>query len=297
MSEALALTWDVGKYQFQRKLGSFVQYFQINLPNNSYGVPLKIIDPLIIAEHMVDCDTTDELDDQFVMAAERSIEFEEGLPIIDGTPIWERFEGETLEYYTLFKSYREMLYEKGARSISNLGKTYAIEGRYLSALAKVYHWQLRCRAYDAFKEIQRSRKRLMDIESLEGKHAKAADTLMEQALTYLEGHPEQLNPKVAVQMIQVAMKAGRLALGLNADKPGSGDGNGGGTNITVNHNPGGTLESSVSVEIGDNGAAPSASDLSHFQSILHVLDKSGALDKAKIVDADFTVVEDDEVVT
>ena len=40
-----AILWDEGKYQFQRKLGNFVQYFQVNLPNNAYGVPLKLINP------------------------------------------------------------------------------------------------------------------------------------------------------------------------------------------------------------------------------------------------------------
>lgn len=289
MSNEIALTWDVGKFEFQRKLGNFVQYFQVNLPTNGYGVPMKIVDPLLLAEGILNAETTDDVPDTVVDRAIISVEFEEGLPIIDGTPIWERFDGEPLEYYKLFKEYREALYSVGSRAIAKLAAMFNIAGRNLNVLAKVYHWQLRCRAYDAHRAMERARKRQFEIEKLESKHMKAADTLLEQAMTYLEQHPEQMNPKVAVQMLQVAMKAGRLAVGLNAEKPGSTDS---GPNINIQQTASGAVgEMHTRVEV-EQDKQPGAQDVSQLQSILHILDKSGALDKARVVDADYSVIDD-----
>jgi hypothetical protein len=286
-----AVVWDEGKYTFQRKLGNFVQFFQVNLPTNTYGVPLQIVDPLTIAQNLLDCETTDDMPDHVVEAAVINVEIEEGVPIIDGLPLWERFDGEDVGYYKLFKEYREMLYVGGSRAIAKLAGTHNVSGKNLNALAKVYHWQLRCRAYDAYKKMEQARLRQFQVERLESKHSRAADVLLEQSLTYLENHPEQLNPKVAVQMLQVAMKAGRLAVGLNPDKPGS---EGGGTSININQTtsaPGGMASSSVNVGGNDK---PDAPDVSYLQSIMHNLDKNGALDKAKekVIDADFTEVDE-----
>lgn len=294
-SNAPALLWDSGKFEFQRKLGNFVQYFQVNLPANSYGVPLKLINPLAIAEHMLDCETTDDVPEHALNAAIMDIDIEEGIPVFEGLPIWERFDGELLEYYKLFKEYREMLYVSGSRAVSRLAGTHNVAGKNLNALAKVYHWQLRCRAYDHFKNMEMARKRQFEVERLEKKHHRVADTLLETSLKYLEDHPEQLNPKVAVQMLQLAMKAGRLSLGLNPDKPGTGDA-APSINIHQTSGAGTAHESTTTVEIGSKGGSNDKPDMSYLQSIVHILDKSGALDKAKheIIDAEYSEVDPHE---
>lgn len=288
MSTELTISWDNGKYEFQRKLGNFVQYFQVNLPTNGNGIPLRLVDPLLLGEHLLDCETTDDVDDVVVERAIRDIDFGDGLPIVDGVPIWERFDGEPIDYYKLFKEYREALYSTGSRAIAKLANQQAISGRNLNALAKVYHWQLRCRAYDMYMKNERERKRALAIEKLDKIHSAAADKMLEQGLKYLEDHPQQLSPKIAIQMIQLAMKAGRLALGLNAEKPGSGDAM---PNINIQQTAtgAGEVQSTISVnESQDNSA-----DLSNMQSILHILTQSGALDKAKIIDAEYTTVNED----
>lgn len=290
----LALVWDSGKFDFQRKLGNFVQYFQVNLPTNSYGVPLKLINPMPLAEHLLDCDTTDDMPESAVDHAITNIDFDEGIPTIDGLPMWERLDGELMDYYKLFKEYREMLYVRGSRALAKLGDQHKIEGRYLAALSKMYHWQLRCRAFDTYKRMEREAMRQREIEKLEHKHAEASALLLERGLQYLEDHPEQLNPKVAIQMVQVAMKAGRLAVGLNPDKPGIGS-ESSGTNISIHQSTGGSAdEMSTSVEVKGGGQEPQT-DTSYLQSIVHILDKSGALDKAKqkVIDADYTEVNEE----
>ena len=301
MSEtAPALVWDPGKYEFHRKLGNFVQYFQTDMPTNKHGVPLKLINPVVMAEHIVNCNSTDEIPDCVVEQATMEIEFDDGIPLVDGLPIWERLDGELYEYYKLFKEYREMLYIQGTRALSRLADTHNILGKNLSALSKVYHWQLRCKAYDAYKKMIHLRKRQFEIEKIESKHAKVAERLLKQSLDYLENHPEQLNPKLALQMIQVAMRAERLALGLNPDKPGAGDA-APSINIQQTTNTGGNGEATTRIEIGTSSSSGQAMnngqpDLSYLQSIVHILDKSGALDQAKkeVIDAEFEEIHESE---
>lgn len=297
MSTELAITWDQGKYEFQRKLGNFVQYFQVNLPTNGFGVPMQLVNPLLLAQNvnLMECETTDDVPDSVLQRAILRVDFDDGLPIIDGVPIWERLDGEHVDYYKLFKEYREMLYVSGSRALTKLANMFNIAGKYLNVLSKVYHWQLRVRAYDVYKKMEYERKRSFERQLLESKHAKVADTLLTQALTYLEHHPEQLNPKIAVQMLQLAIKVGRLSVGLNAEKPGTED-TSINTNININQVPNANAETGVTVDGNPSNTQQKVADVSTLQSILHILDKSGALDKIKpnIVDADYKVVDENE---
>lgn len=289
-----ALQWDTSKFNFQRKLGNFVQFFQINLPTNSYGVPMKIIDPTIIASNLLDCESTDDISDEVVDAATLNVDFEEGVPLVEGLPIWERFDGELLDYYKLFKEYREMLYVSGTRAITKLANSSTIEGKILNTLSKAYHWQLRCKAYDAYRAMEREKKRLFEMSKLESKHSEAAASLLERSLAYIEDHPEQLNPKVALQMFQIAVKTGRLALGLSPDKPGAGDG---GPQIHIQQHTNVASDGSSINQITPEKSERDTIDADYAQSIMHILDQTGALDKAKkeiIVEGDFSEVTEDD---
>lgn len=298
MSEQMPeVIWDDGKFKFQKKLGTFVQYFQVNLPVNGNGLPMQLINPLALAGSMLDCETTDDVPDEVVEEAIMTVEFDQGMPLVDGTPIWERFDGEVVAYYKLFKEYREALYVGGSRAITQISAIHKVPGKFLHTLSKMYHWQVRCKAYDAFKRVEFERKRQFEIQQLSNKHTKAADFLLNEALTYLEDHPEQLNPKIALQMLETGMKAGRLALGLNGDKPGDTVSGGGSTNIKISQSSNGgngdsSAEMTTSVQIGGNS---DQADTSYLQSIVHILDQSGALDEAKrnVIDAEYTEVEEE----
>lgn len=289
-----ALQWDPGKFEVQKKLGNFVQYFQVNLPSNNMGIPLQLIDPVPLMEELLECETTDDMPDHIVESAIMNIDFEDGYPTIDGLPIWERLDGERLDYYKLFKEYREMPELLGTRALAKLADNHGIASKFLHALSKVYHWQIRCKAYDIYQKMIRERKRQYAIEKLESRHSKAAELLLERGLAYVEEHPEQLTPKIALSMIEMGMKAGRLALGLSADKPGTGTS--GGTNININQNTG-INTGAGSIEMNQQNKAQSEGkneDVNYLQSILHILDSSGAFEQAKqeIIDADFSEVDD-----
>lgn len=283
------MSFNEGSFEFYRKLGNLVQYFQVNLPSNAHGIPLQLIDPSVLAEKLADYETSDDVPTDVVNTATWEIILEEGMPLVEGVPIWERLDGESVAYYNLFKAYREALYLEGARAIAKLAASTGIQMRNLTMLSRTYHWALRCKAYDFHKKIQAQRMKEIEIQKLESKHAKTADKLLEMSMSYLEEHEQQLSPKIAVQLLQVAAKMGRLAVGLQADKPGT-DG-GGSTSINIQQVAGSGNEVAQTTTPG--GGADTAEDISHLQSILHILDKSGAFPRGTVVEADFEVIPDD----
>lgn len=315
------LVWDSSKTSIQVKLGELVQYFQVGIPNNPDGIPKSYIDPTVILPYLMTIDTPDDLSDDIVEAAKTPIEFEEGFPTIEGIPFWERLEGEPMPYYKLFKEYREMKYlgsnnAKGVltRSIAKLAESSGMTGKQLNALSRVYHWQIRAKVYDNYKAVERNLARQRDIELLENKHAKVSNQLLDQAVDYLLKHPEQLNPKTAIDLTRLAMEAGRLSVGLNPDRPGiSGSSGNGGTHVQIvnqnaNVSDGGQSNmANFDLSEVEKKTKENAQDVSHLQSILHVLNVSGAFKSAagqekaepkydedgNIIEADYAV-EDNE---
>lgn len=276
------LVWDVSKTSLQTKLGELVQYFQINVPTNGDGTPKSYIDPTVIAPYLLDVETPDQLSDETVNKATVPIEFDEGFPTVGGVPLWERFDGEPIPYYKLFKEYRDMRYLHATRSIAKLLETSGCAGRQLNALARVYHWQMRVKAYDKYKEAERQLMREHEINKLENKHAKISNNLLDQAVDYLTDHPEQLSAKTAIQLVELAMKAGRLAVGLNPDKPGTTAGFNGGSHSTptiniTNMNAGdNTNQANINLSEVEKQTQEKAQEVGTLQSIIHVLNKSGA---------------------
>lgn len=288
-STELLVQWDSGKYQYHRKLGAFVSYFQMNMNTNNAGIPFQLVNARTIAENMLDCQTTDDLPEEVLEAATVDVDFDDGMPIVDGLPIWERLEGELVEYFKYFKYYRDSLYVSGSRALTKTAEHFKVEGKIIQVLSKVYHWAIRCKAFDFNKKVERERFRQFQIQKLESSHMSASATLLEQGLAYLEAHPEQLNPKVAIQMVEVAMKSGRLALGLSGDKPAAPN-----INIHQTANTSGS-EVSMSTEINSGGGKSAEPDASYLQSIVHILDQSGALDQAKqdALEAEYEELPDD----
>lgn len=293
MSTEVAIAkWTSSEAEYQRKLGNFVQYFQVNVPTDGYGIPTRIVDPTALAPHLLDCASTDDISDVILEKALIPVEFDDALPLVDGVPLWERLDGERVEYYKLFKEYREDLYVKGSRAISKLAERLGVPGARLSILAKAYHWQLRCKAYDKHKVWERERARQFEIMKLESTHSKMASRLMEQSMEFLEKHPQQLTHKAALQMLEIGYKMGRVALGLNADKPGSGSG-GAGNQIHIHQSTLGAQEVHNTVEVAADKVVADSADISQLQSVLHILQKTGAFKEVQEpIDAEFTVVEE-----
>lgn len=306
------LVWDQSKASLQTKLGELVQYFQVGITTNADGIPMSYIDPTQILPHLMEVDVPDDLDDEIVESAKTPIDFSDGFPTVEGIPFWERLEGEPVPYYNLFKEYREMKYvgmktENGTltRSIAKLSESSNMAGKHLNALARVYHWQVRVKAYDLYKSLERGLARQRDIELMENKHAKVSNQLLDQAVDYLLEHPEQMSPKVAIDLYKIAMSAGRLALGLNPDKPGSSSGSGGGgTHISITNqnanSEGNVSQTNMDLSAVEKKTLENSQNMDNVQSILHILNASGAFKTAagqeapeKQLDEDGNVIDAD----
>lgn len=326
MADALALQhWqDNNLVSTQNKLASFISELQakIAISGGQGGLPEFYIDPTAIAECVPYCDSTDDIPEHQLNAAHVKIEQEsmvdgQGgyvMPTVGGVPIWDRLDGEKIDYYKIFKEYREMKYtaittSAGAynghsglsqRSIGRLSEQLNTPGRLLTILSKIYHWGLRVRAYDNYKTVEHQLVRERNAELLELKHAKFSNSLLEQAFDYLKTHEDKLDPKVAMDMINIGMKYGRISAGLPGDRPTceartgnnkSGYGNGtsfqGSDGYIANQiNVVGNIQSGENIVNSTNQSGPKNNIEQQFSSglknngtvasILHVLNRSGA---------------------
>lgn len=302
------LDWDSkGTTQLNNKLSNFVAQLQQMMDVTPLGDYVAYIDPTAIAECMPYCESPDDIaEDKFNNAVVR-LDYEDGIPTVGGLPIWERLDGELIPYYKIFKEYRDMKYETttitgstnemvsiGNRSIGRLAEKMNVSGRQLTILSKIYHWAMRCKAFDTFKIREITLKKQRQAEELECKHAKFSNELLEQAMKYLKEHPAQLNPKTALQMVEIGMKYGRISVGLAGDKPGSNAAAVHQTNINVSQTNN-SADQMLNVANGSGGNdtaqgskgsghgseverqfANTMKDTGNLLSVLHVLNKSGA---------------------
>lgn len=339
MTEAVALLqWqEQGIVANQNKLANFVQQLQSTLDINREGIPLQYIDPTVIASQVPYYDNAEDIPEEVYKEAIVKIDFEDGIPVANGLPLWERLDGETIPYYKLFKEYRDMKYYElkdtsinnkasytdtntvtetrtiiGTRSLARLSEHCGVPGKLLNILARIYHWMMRVKCFDMQKEREIALKRQRRAEELEYKHSRAANELLEQAMKYIKEHPAQLNPKVAIQMVELGMKYGRISAGLLGDKPGTQSSVAHQTNIAISqsstHNQ---ADQMVIANMGSDNQgykdgrnisdverrmADSMKDNSNLMSIINVLNRSGALSAAiKKTDNDvIEFVEDEE---
>lgn len=301
------LDWDKGTSEIKNSLANFIAQLQQMMDVTPSGEYLALIDPTVIAECMPYCDSPDDIPEDKFNQAVVKLDYEDGIPTIGGLPIWERLDGEVIPYYKIFKEYRDMKYDTvstanttneltivGSRSIGRLAERLNIPGRQLTMLSKIYHWAMRTRAFDNFKMREIALKKQRQAEELESKHAKYSNELLEQAITYLKQHPAQLNPKTALQMVEIGMKYGRISVGLAGDKPGSNASAVHQTNINVSQTNN-SADQMLNMQQGAGGndtaqgskgsghgseverqLANNMKDPSNLLSVLHVLNKSGA---------------------
>jgi hypothetical protein len=262
--------WGAKEVAFMSQLAERVVQAQSVIPTckdpRNEGLPTALIDAPTLATFSVADDPLD---------AAIPINYLEGFPTIDGVPIWERLENESIDDYNLFKQYRDMPYNplSGTRSIAKLAELTKVHPKALMALSKLRHWRVRCMAYDKFTEAERELRRRKEIEKLENKHAKAAEKLFDRALQFLEQNPEEINGKTVIELLELAVRLHRTSLGLPPDgPPKQGDCHGGTTavfNILQQNTPSdqGTLTTGTGQKAGE----------SRLFEILRILNQAGAL--------------------
>jgi len=235
------------KIKVLENLGQVIKIEQTKLGEGRY------IDAQVILDYLTDVTKTDEdpneIPERVINKASIAIEYIDGIPAVNGLPIWERLDCETLDFYHLFKIYREQKYvgvnkekkqaenpaesegsvsndnalRRYQRSFENLKEATGYTREALYAISKVYHWQMRVTLYDQFHEnfIEKEKNRMITL--MENKHRTAAEGIFEKCIDYFKAKsPKELakmSPKDILGWWSEGYKLQRLSLGLPGDKP------------------------------------------------------------------------------
>lgn len=245
------------------------------------------VDAQVILEYLTDVTKSDEdpnvIPERILEQASIQIEYIDGVPAVYGLPLWERLDCEPLDFYNLFKVYREQKMvgitkqsETGSmgnvryqRSFENLKETTGLTRRALYAVSKVYHWQMRASLYDSFQEdfIEKEKARLTTL--LETRHQTAANNIFEKCVKYFKDIDDKklkaLAPKDVLAWWTEASKLERLSLGLPGDK------------IAVEKKESKTVNITRIDNKTLNLNAPAKNDNKYMQELVDILGVAGAL--------------------
>jgi hypothetical protein len=303
---------------YLQKLAKIVCQLQQNLNKDDI---VAIVKPTLIAEQIPYIENVNDLTEDVIQRSVDKIESIDYFPTIEGLPIWERLGGERIDFYNVFKMYRDMRYsmlDNGEyvilrRTIGGLATMLSLPGKLLTTLAKLYSWTDRCTLYDRYMEVQIQKRRQQQIQILESDHLKAANALFKTATEFLTKQANNITPKDAISLAELAFKMSRVSLGLQGDKPGSSVAANQTTlsiyNTTTNNKADQMMNVNASIGGNTQGGASAVErqlqenlkDEKNLLSILHVLQASGAMATAvnsELVDdgiIDAPIVEEDDI--
>lgn len=236
--------WDKSKLIAMQDTASKVVGLMNSIGRNADDLPIAYVDTGIVLEHA----SLTPLEEVLRDPPEGSfipLSYVEGFATTpDGVPFWERLDGEPLDYYKLFKAYRDMLYLKmdngdpakqqafekyheidHERSFRSLRSLYAIANRsginkqVMKTIHQLYHWPSRVKAYDIYRQQVLEATREFELQRMQSAHSKAARAIFETCMEFIDNHHDELNPKTALEWFQTAVELERLALGMPKDKP------------------------------------------------------------------------------
>jgi hypothetical protein len=211
------------KLKILAQLSNNIKQLQKNMPKNDNNMPFSYIDPQVILEFITKF-PNDEIPERILQEATINIDYLEEVPIVNGLPFWERLDCEPLDYYKLFKLYRDQKKTDSTRSFENLKKQTGIQESYLHAIAGIYHWTQRTQTYDYYRKSQIEKAKQREIKELESNHLKAAKKIFDYCVDYFEklattNEIAKMPPSQIIDWWEKAAKLGRLSLGMPSDKP------------------------------------------------------------------------------
>lgn len=209
------MAWDDRVFSIYRNLRANFEQLQKHISFNANGQPNSFVN---ITELLL-CNT----DLNFNNLSERlflPIIIQEGIPTVNAIPIWERIEGEPTEAYEVFKQYRMLKMNNKPRTMYNLSLLTNIPVAHLETMRHLFNWNYRVQAFDVYMSAERQLMLEQYRVEIEGKHLKMANKLAQQAFTYFEENESMITPKVALQMLDWAVKLERITTGLNPSERG-----------------------------------------------------------------------------
>ena len=146
---------------------------------------------------------------------------QEGIPTINSIPIWERIEGEPTDVYEIFKQYRMMKTLNKTRTMYNLSLITNVAVSHLETIRRLYNWDYRVQAFDTYTTAERQLMLEQYRVEIEGKHLQMANKLAQQAFEFFENNESMITPKIALQMLDWAVKLERISTGMNPETRGT----------------------------------------------------------------------------
>lgn len=274
-----------------KRLATFVQTLQADFPRQN-NLLVAMLNPTWLASHVPFCETPQDVTEDMIKRSTWNLQLTNDYALIEGVPVWDRLEGERVDFFNVFKLYRDSRYgliDSGdytlcSRSMAGLARRLQLAPQLLSTIANIYNWQLRCAYYDKFFEMDLMRRKQLEVQLLQRDHLKFSTTLIDKAMSYLDKHPNALTPKDAIAMVELGFKFSRLSLGLAPDKAGHPSGVESQPLLAIQFNQ--NNQDNKLVQLNDNRSYGSEverklgeelKDTDNLLSILHVLQKSGAM--------------------
>lgn len=186
-----------------------------------------LIDPLLLAAYIPFTEELIDLSEEQVNECFHGFQLVDGYPTINGVPVWERQEWERIDYYNLFKLFRDMRYafynESDAlltnRSLATLSKATQVPANLLLYLSQVYHWRLRSELYDSWMYAMQQRRAAVKTSLMLDRHTKISQALIQRAFSCLQQQADKMSPKEALEMLKLGLAYERISAGLLGDKP------------------------------------------------------------------------------
>lgn len=219
LNQLVTKNWDATTVDMMRKLKGYAVQLQNTVGADQLGRPVALVDVgALMATGLIK--PLDKLLETNEASLYLPISYLEGMPTIYGTPIWEKLDGESVEYYELFKRYRSLLDNKGLRSIHKLAAESGVPIINLELLRQAHFWQLRVSAFDVYRK--KEREYMMDFyrDEVQEKHRLKASELFGICTKYVTDNTQLLTPKSALEWAKLAVELERISVGLQPNKPG-----------------------------------------------------------------------------
>ena len=277
------VAWDDRIFSVYRSLRANFEQLQKHISFNHHGQPNSFVNITELLRHNSDLNFAN-LDERLFLP----VIIQEGIPTINAIPIWERIEGEPTEAYEIFKQYRMMKELNKTRTMYNLSLLTNVPVSHLETMRHLFNWNYRIQAFDAYTAAERQLMLEQYRVEIEGKHLKIANKLAEQAFNYFKDNESMITPKVALQMLDWAVKLERITTGLNPDGKGTINGS---ERIQLN------VQNNIA-NTGDNTTSSSTSnkteveqteeDKDRLATMVNILNEIGVLTPdSSVVDVDY----------
>ena len=274
------IAWDDRVFSMYRNLRKNFEQLQKHISFNTSGQPNSFVNVTELLLYNSDLNF-DNINERLFMP----IIIQEGIPTVNAIPIWERIEGEPTEAYEIFKHYRMMKMSNKPRTMFNLSLLTNIPVPHLETMRHLFNWNYRVQAFDAYMASERQLMLEQYRVEVEGKHLKMANKLSETAFKYFQENESMITPKVALQMLDWAVKLERITTGLNPSERGT---IGGGERIQLNvqnNVTNGSDNTSTSVTTNKTEVERVEEDKDRLATMVNILSEIGVLQQdSSVVD-------------